>query len=136
MDSNLAVQKDLAQFLGVPVLVQMKFPLGVPMPVVGSFSHASSQDRQWVPMEMPTAFDEATGEVVDPTPVVRELIPYAVIQWIDPEDDLFEMRWLVPIGGKTFVVSTIAKLSDAVITRLVETPPVPPAPEPKRLVTL
>lgn len=131
-----AVRSDLRQFLGVPVLVQMKHPIAVPTAALQALPHAVNTERQWVPVELASGFDE-TGKVSDPTPVVREIIPYVVIQWIDVKNDQFEMRWLAPLGNGMMVVSTLARLSDAIITRLSEPlPPVPPPPEQPRLVTL
>jgi hypothetical protein len=123
----------LAAYFGVPVLVQLRIPLVIPMVKEHlKMQHADDPENpQWIPQEALEEGAPGGPPVFSSTQMIR----YAVLNDVDA-DDAVEVRWLVP--GVTGICSVATLLNDrdiAAVTRIVSVPPAPPAPpEPSRII--
>lgn len=109
-------------FFGVPVLVQLKFPLAQ-VRVVGKSTIPYSDESdasQWIPEEL---FEEGS-------PIATQLVRYAVLHQLEEPGTLIEMVWATmgptPNGAQLPLTVTIATLIDSrdivAITRVVSVP--------------
>lgn len=115
-------------FFGVPVVVQLKFPIAqVRVQGKSAIPYATDPEKQWIPEEMISK---------DSFPLVTEVVRYAVLRQLSESGTLIEMVWstIGPIepGAAVPVTVTIATLIDsqniAAVTRVVEVPEPKPAP--------
>jgi hypothetical protein len=112
----------LKDFLGVPVMVQLKMPLvGIAvypqkqtLPVA-----AAPTEQQWVPRAFMVKVDPKDPESPQ-EPVTTQLIELCTIHETD-QANLVEIRWLAPhTGGRVAQIGTLVDNHDiAAITRVI-----------------
>lgn len=123
----------LAAYFGVPVLLQLRIPLVVPMVREHlKMQHADDpQTPQWIPQEAMEPGSDESRPVFSSTQVIR----YAVLNDVDAGDAV-EVVWLVPgIHGVCTVATLLNDRDIAAVTRVVSMPAPPPAPpEPSRII--
>lgn len=116
----------LSDYFGVPVLLQLRIPLVIPMiSEKHPIPHSDEPEAlQWIPQEAIEPGSPADAPQFSSTQLIR----YAVLRDVEPSESSVEVVWMVP--GTTGVCTVATLINDrdiAAVTRVVSVPD-PPTP--------